>query len=329
MTERPNIILGLLLTVAAVFGALVTAAVAAALGALGIAALVAIVIGVFTACVVFLDEAQRVPVPALALALLGLASMLAAARTLAAYIREQRLLRALPLEPLADEAARAIAKAAGVEGFYATPAQRPAAFCFGLWRPRVVVTAGLLAQLDADERTAVLWHEAHHARDRVPLKCLLARLAASAFFWLPTLHDLRDRYLLVKEIAADRLAVARTSRHALAGALLAAAEPVPGTVGIADAAALRAERLLDPASKLPPLFRRGRLLASALVAALLALLLHTRASIGASESAHLRSMLTSFSFHGLPGMAGGLAVNTGVLALLAYARRRRTAAKPH
>lgn len=327
MTERPNIILGLLLTVAAVFGALITAAVAA-LGALGIAALAAIVIGIFTACVVFLDEAQRVPVPALALTLLGLTSMLAATRTLAAYIREQRLLRALPLEPLADEAARDIAKEAGVEGFYTTPAQRPAGFCFGLLRPRVVVTAGLLAQLDVDERAAVLWHEAHHARGRVPLKCLLARLAASAFFWLPTLHDLRDRYLLVKEIAADRLAVARTSRRALAGALLAAADPVPGTVGIADAAALRAERLLDPAAKLPPLVRRGRLLASALAAALLTLLLHTRASVGVSDSAHLRSMLTAVSFHGLPGMALGLALNAGAVTLVAYARRRRAAAKP-
>lgn len=326
MSERPNVVLGLLLAVAAVAAALVTVAVAA-LGALGIAALAAIVIGVFTACVVFLDEAQRVPVPALALALLGLASILAAARMLAAYIREQRVLRALPLEPLADEGARAVAKAAGVEGFYRTPARRPAAFCFGLVRPRVVLTAGLLAELDDDERTAVLWHEAHHARDRVPLKCLLARLAASALFWLPTLRDLRDRYLLVKEIAADRLAVAHTNRRALAGALLVAADPVPGTVGIAAAAAVRAERLLDPAAKLPPLFRRGRLLASALAAAVVALVLHTRASIGVSESAHLRSMLTTFSFHGLPGMAGGLALNTGAIALLAYVRRRRTVAR--
>lgn len=328
MSERPNFILALLLTVAAVAGALVTAAVAA-LGALGIAALAAIVIGVFTACVVFLDEAQRVPVPVLALALLGLASLLAAARTLVAYIREQRLLRALPLEPLKDEAAHALAKAAGVEGFHLTPAQRPAAFCFGLLRPRVVLTAGLLAEVGDDERAAVLWHEAHHARDRVPLKCLLARVAASACFWLPMLGDVRDRYLLVKEIAADRLAVARTSRRALAGALLAVADPVPGTVGIADAAAVRAERLLDPAAKLPPLLRRGRLLASVLAAALLAFLLHTRVSIRVSESAHLRSMLTTFSFHGLPGMAGGLAVNTGALALLAYVWRRRAAAKQH
>lgn len=327
MSERPNIVLGLLLTVAAVAGALVTAAVAT-LGALGIAALATIVIGVFTACVVFLGEAQRVPLPALALALLGLASMLATVRTLAAYIRERRLLRALPLEPLTDEGARAIAEAARIDGFYRTPARQPGAFCFGLLRPRIVLTAGLLAELDEDERTAVLWHEAHHARDHVPLKCLLARLAASSFFWLPTLRDLRDRYLLVKEIAADRLAAARTSRRALAGALLAVAEPVPGTVGIADAAALRAERLLDPAAKLPPLLRRGRLLASALAAALLAFLLHTRVSVGVSESAYLRSMLTAFSFHGLPGMAAGLALNTGALALLAYARRRRTADKP-
>ncbi len=322
MSERPNAVFGLLLAGAAAAGALVTAALAA-IGAVGIAAIAAIVLGAFTACVVFVDEMQRIPLPALALTALGVASTFAVTRTLAAHIREQRLLRALPLEPLEDAAARAVATAAGIEGFYLTPATRPAAFCFGTLRPRIVLTAGLLAELNDDERAAVLWHEAHHARERVPLKCLLARLAAAGFFWMPALRDLRERYLLVRELAADRLAAAHTSPAALAGALLAVADRVPGTVGLADAASARVDRLTDPAAKLPPVFRRGALVATAVSAALLAFLLHARASVGIGESEHLRLMLTTFSFHGLPGMAAGLALNLSALGLVAYLRRRR------
>ncbi len=320
MSERPNAVFGLLLAAAATAGALITAAFAA-LGAVGIAAVAVIVLGAFTACVVFLAELQRIPLPALALTTLGAVSAVAVARTLVAHVREQRLLRALPLVPLADDAARSVARAAAIESFLLTPATRPAAFCFGTLRPRVVVTTGLLAKLDQDERTAVLWHEAHHARDRVPAKCLLARLAAASFFWLPALGDLHDRYLLVKELAADRLAVAHTSPAALAGALLAVSEPVPGTVGLADAATARIDRLVDPAAKLPPVFRRRALAATAAAATLVALLLHTHAGVDMAEGKHLRSMLTSLSFHGLPGMAAGLALNLSALALVRYLRR--------
>src|SRR5439155_9434645 len=114
-------------------------------------------------------------------------------------------------------------------------------FCFGLLHPRVAVTAGLLAQLTPDEQAAAVWHEIEHARVREPLRCLLARLATSAFFWIPALRDLLERYLLAKEVAADRHAAARTSRRALAGALHEViGHPTPqGAVGFADAAAAR------------------------------------------------------------------------------------------
>src|SRR5581483_11440936 len=116
---------------------------------------------------------------------------------------------------------------------YRTPAARPAAFCFGLLRPRIVFTTGLLNRLSEQEQLAALWHEAHHARLREPLRCLLARLAASTFFWVPVLSDVFDRYTLIRELDADRAATTRTSTAALAGALHeAAARPAfAGAVG--------------------------------------------------------------------------------------------------
>ena len=75
-------------------------------------------------------------------------------------------------------------------------------------------------------------------RLREPLRALLARLIASTFFWLPALRDLFERYTLVRELDADRLAQARTSPRALAGALhaVAAGPRFAGSVGFADRA---------------------------------------------------------------------------------------------
>lgn len=323
MTERPNAVLVALLAVAA--GA--AAFVAAAFATFSAPDVVLTVLGALTVCAALLGDVGRIPFPALVVTVLMLASAFAIVRTLTRHLREQRVIDALPLERLDDTAARAVAETLAAGGVYVTPSSRPAAFCFGTVRPRVVMTAGLLARLDADERAAALWHEAHHARDHVPLKCLLARLAAAAFFWLPVLGDLRDRYLLVKELSADRLAVARTSTSALAGALLAVSDPVRGTVGLADAAATRVDRLVDPAAALPPLFRKRRLVVTAGSAALIVLLLSMGSGVDVlAGSDELWSMLTSPSLHGLPGMAGGLVASLGAIAVGAHLRRRRTRA---
>lgn len=200
---------------------------------------------------------------------------------------------------------------------------RPAAFCFGIRKSYVVITQGLLDRLDADEQAAAVWHEAHHARVREPLKCLAARLAAQTFFWLPVLDDLLDRYLLVKELEADRFAAQRTSRRALAGALhevIGASTPA-GAVGLADRAASRVDRLFDERAPLPPLTRPLHVLVTGVVTAALvfAVLFPTQLDVGESE--HLHAMLTSMSIHGLPGMAAGFVVNALVLTCMALSAR--------
>lgn len=322
MTERPSAILGILIATTTAVGALLASGLIS-LGGTGLLSLAATVVGIVSMCVFFLAGAHRIPVSSLLLVAIVAASLVAFLRAVLAYRREQRLLRRLPLAPLAPGRLARLAAEAGTT-VYLSPANRPAAFCFGLLRPKIVLTAGLLARLDEDEQTAALLHEIQHARVREPLRCLLARCAVSALFWLPALRDLFERYVLVKEVAADRYAAARTSSAALAGALCAVAGQTSptGAIGLGELADARVVRLLEPGSRLPRLFRVRRLLISAGVAPLLALPAISPARIDLSQTASLRGMLLSPSVHGLPGMAAGSLCNLAILAALFGLARR-------
>ena len=322
MAERSNVLLGVLIAAACLFAGLLAAGLVE-LGGSGVVRLTAMVLGTFSACVYFLAELRRVPTAALVLVALSVLSTGAFARAGFRYWRERRALNALPLLPLKGELAD-VAHAAGTRALYRTPATRPAAFCFGLARPRVVLTDGLLARLTPPEQAAAIWHEAQHARVREPLKCLSARLAARTFFWMPLLADLFDRYLLVKELDADRLAAAKTSRRALAGALYAVlGEPTPaGAIGLADFSAARVDRLFDQRAQLPPVTTRRRIVISLAGSTLLAAVISFPMHLDVGESTHLRSMLTSMSLHGLPGMAVGFLVNGLILTCMTMGARR-------
>lgn len=301
--------------------ALAVGAAFAALGPEGAGTLAGTIVGAVTACVFFFAALDRIPLGALLLGALALASAGGFLRTTSAYRRERRLLAALPLRRATDARLVGEAAAAGIE-LFVTPARRPGAFCFGPLRPRVVVTSGLLERLSAEEQRAVLWHEAEHARNRDPLRCLLARTAANTFFWFPLLRALLERFLLVKELAADERAVTRTSTAALAGALSeVVGRPALAAVGAGELAAARIDRLFSPETPLPPLFRRWQLAASGAGALALALALSLPSRIDVGERTRL-DMLTSLSLHGLPGMAAGLVLNLAVLAIVAYAWRR-------
>jgi hypothetical protein len=252
----------------------------------------AALIGTVSACAWSLAVTRTLPLGLLLPALLGLASAVAFARSIRSYRRERRLLGALPLEPIVEGELGEIAGTTGL-AVYRTPASRPAAFCFGLFRPRIVFTSGLVERLSDAEQAATFWHEAQHARMREPLRCLLGRLAASTFFWLPLLRDLLDRYTLVRELDADRLATSRTSSSALAGALheVVADPRFAGAVGFADFAAARVDRLLEPAMPLPSLFTRTRLAVSIGAVALLGLAFTFPANVAVSRHVHSRTMM--------------------------------------
>lgn len=77
---------------------------------------------------------------------------------------------------------------------------RPIACCFGFHQPRILVSTALIDLLQDDELLAVLEHEYHHCKKRDPLKMLFAFGIARAFFFIPVLRSLCDRYLLYKEL---------------------------------------------------------------------------------------------------------------------------------
>lgn len=97
---------------------------------------------------------------------------------------------------------------------------RPLALCYGLRRPRVCISTGLITLLLPTELDAVLLHEHHHRLRYEPLRMLIAETVATTLFFAPLLQELLSRYLMLKEIEADHAAVtAQGTLGPLAGAL--------------------------------------------------------------------------------------------------------------
>jgi hypothetical protein len=111
------------------------------------------------------------------------------------------------------------------------------AFCAGLLRPKIYVSAGAMRTLSGAELDAVLAHERHHRRSRDPLRIASGRVLARALFPVPVVGQLHRRCCAIAELAADEAAMAanRDGGRALASAMLVfAAGDQPGTaVGIA------------------------------------------------------------------------------------------------
>lgn len=128
----------------------------------------------------------------------------------------------------------------------------PLAFCFGLIRPRICLSTGLVETLNNQELKAVLLHEDHHRRHFDPLRGLLAEVFAAMLFFLPIAAELRDWFLTTTELEADRHAVRLAGRPSLAGALhkllthpRAMHLSVPGIAGLSATETRIAELLGD------------------------------------------------------------------------------------
>ncbi len=305
--ERPDLFLALIVAVGATVLALLVIALSALSGA-GAVGLASMLAGLVTACVRFFAEFGRVPLPALTLVALASVSAVELVRVLVDQARQQRAVRSLPLERISSGPLFELALAAGARRLYVTSAARPAAFCFGLLRPGIVVTAGLLDRLGDDEQAATIWHEAHHARQREPLRRFVGSLVARTLFWLPCVGDLLERYRLLSEIAADREARSQTSKSALAGALAeVAGEPTPArAVGFADFAEARVDRLFDPAAGLPRAWRPLRVSVSLLLLTAIFLAAVGPAPLAHDEATHLQTILLT-SLHRVPLLAARVA----------------------
>lgn len=248
----------------------------------------------------------------------------AATRSLAAEVAR----RAVPPPSHLEEAA----KRAGLADRVDVVADAQAySFTYGLAAPRVVVSTGLADAVASDELEAVLHHERYHVRSADTVKSVVARAAPSAFFFLPALQHLRDRYLSGRELAADRAAVNATGVRALAGALFKVLDG-PAWTDLSSAAALgggaldrRIEQLeagTEPSLPLVP--RSARWLTALALAALVGLFVLTVAGAGADAFAMSGSMPTSGSGVAMT-VAGGLACTAAMatLAVLAIGGARR------
>jgi Zn-dependent protease with chaperone function len=122
-----------------------------------------------------------------------------AVRSLVRQVREQRaFLRSLPIRSVVE-----------VDGHLVRvfPGRSLQAFCAGLLRPAVYVSAGTLRGVSGMELRAILAHEHHHRVRRDPLRMLVARAVSDAFRPLPALATLADRQFSLADLAADAAAV--------------------------------------------------------------------------------------------------------------------------
>lgn len=83
------------------------------------------------------------------------------------------------------------------------------AFTYGLLRPKIVVSKGLIELLDIYELKAVLLHEEYHSRSRDPLKLLIIKVLLSFFTRVPSVSKLIRNFAVSIEIAADKYAMLR------------------------------------------------------------------------------------------------------------------------
>lgn len=196
----------------------------------------------------------RAWVPALLLvALVATSVSLVMVATLRQGLRTRRAWQELRQhETEAPAQVRAAATVVGLEAPVFLDDDRPCCFCRGFLRPQVAISSGLAGRLDQHSLTAVLAHEAAHARRRDPLRAMVAHGAAAGMFFLPVTADLARGERVAAELGADAAAVKVTGTCPLAQALkvaLTTGRPVLGTVAemaSLDALDLRIDALVDP-----------------------------------------------------------------------------------
>lgn len=131
------------------------------------------------------------------------------------------------------------------------PDTRAYSFCYGLLRPRICVTTGLLSLLDDAELRALLLHERHHLRQHDPLRILVSEVLAHALSPLPIANLLARRHRVAQEVAADQAAIAGSNSEVpLSSALLKLLTTrrdhlhIPAAVGAFSATEERIARLV-------------------------------------------------------------------------------------
>jgi Zn-dependent protease with chaperone function len=172
-------------------------------------------------------------------------------------------LRAQGLRPPAGRLQAACAELGLVGRIAVVATDTPLALCWGLWRPRIWVSAGMVALLSTEEIVAVLRHEREHLHRLHPLQLLIARALAVALPLLPVVRELAVALPQVQELAADRGVIRAGGGHALGRALLALVDAqrqttsLPLAPGIAGALDARLDQLTGARAAPARLSRRA------------------------------------------------------------------------
>jgi Zn-dependent protease with chaperone function len=163
---------------------------------------------------VALPSANPAAITLLVLATLGIAVVVAIARGVLTVGRSHcQLQRRLP----------ELGRLTGASDVTVLASDGVHAFCAGLLRPRIYVSAGAIRKLGDDELAAVIAHERMHRARRDPLRIVTTRLLGEALFFVPPVRLLARRYDTLAEIAADDHALAAVGgdTSVLAAAMLA------------------------------------------------------------------------------------------------------------
>ncbi len=103
---------------------------------------------------------------------------------------------------------------------YVLDLEIPFAAQVGVWKPQLVVSRGLLEQLDEEHLQAVLAHEEAHRHYRDTVWMFAAGWLRRLSSWLPNTEVLWQELLTLRELRADRWAAQRVDPLVLGEALL-------------------------------------------------------------------------------------------------------------
>ena len=94
------------------------------------------------------------------------------------------------------------------------------AITMGLFRPRIIISTGLMNLLTDDELAAVMYHEIYHRESRDPLKIFLSSLCSSTIWYIPILKWFNQKYRIVNELLADEFAIEKQATSVNLGSAL-------------------------------------------------------------------------------------------------------------
>jgi len=143
----------------------------------------------------------------------------------------------------------------------------------GFFRPKILLSTGIVERFNEKELEAVIFHEMYHCKKLHPLQILILTITVECLAFLPVIKGLVHHYKVWMELLADRYAIFRMgSEIQLAHVLLAllkndSSTPKAYAIQFADESVnYRLMQLIDPQTKINiPFFERKTLLPSIVV----------------------------------------------------------------